>query len=83
MDTEPHSSQASSHLPLDPISGSTLLALDNARREDLRCRGTLRIGCREIDEQVLVDGFERGCVTGISAEEIDMGLVVSLPIFRF
>jgi hypothetical protein len=70
-------SQASSHFPLEPISGSTLFELEVARREELRRQGTLRTGCKEIDEQVLVHGFERGCVVGVSAEEVDTGLLVS------
>lgn len=75
----PHTSQASSHYPLDPITGTTLFGLETSRRENLRKLGTLRTGCREIDEQVLVDGFDRGAVVGISAEEVDTGMLVSLP----
>lgn len=78
--TEPQTSQAGEHPLPAPVSGSTLFALEGARRVDLGRKGTIRTGCKEIDEQVLVDGFARGCVAGISAEEIDMGLVVSLPI---
>ncbi|KAF2999520.1 hypothetical protein E8E14_002598 [Neopestalotiopsis sp. 37M] len=78
MDQEPSASQVSSHFPLEPISGSTLYNLEDARRQQIERRGTLRTGCNEIDEQALVDGFERGAVVGISAEEIDFGLVLSL-----
>jgi hypothetical protein len=79
MDQEPSASQVSSHFPLEPISGSTLYNLEDARRKQIERRGTLRTGCNEIDEQALVDGFERGAVVGISAEEIDFGLMVSSP----
>ncbi|ETS85000.1 hypothetical protein PFICI_03025 [Pestalotiopsis fici W106-1] len=78
MDQEPPVSQVSSHFQIEPISGSTLCNLEDARRHQINRRGTLRTGCTEIDEQVLVDGFERGAVVGISAEEIDFGLVLSL-----
>jgi hypothetical protein len=38
--------------------------------------GRIQSGCREVDEQVLVDGFERGSVVGISAEEEQMGTML-------
>lgn len=79
MDHEPQASQPSSVPPPvpAPICGSTLYELEGARREELQRAGTFRTGCREIDEQVLVDGLERGSVVGISAEELDFGLLVS------
>lgn len=79
MNSEPPASQASSHFSLGPISGLTLFELELARRERLSSWGTLRTGCSEVDENVLVQGFERGVVVGISAEEIDMGLLVRRP----
>jgi hypothetical protein len=34
-------------------------------------------GCRELDEYVLLGGFERGSVVGVSAEDEDVGMLVS------
>ncbi|KAI0130189.1 hypothetical protein BJ170DRAFT_305758 [Xylariales sp. AK1849] len=75
---EPRASQVSSHFPLEPISGSTMYEIEVGRREELKRKGSLRTGCREIDEQVLIDGFERGAVVGISAEDVDIGLIIAL-----
>ncbi|KAK8070936.1 hypothetical protein PG997_011139 [Apiospora hydei] len=75
----PQLSQASSHFPLEPVSGSTLFDVEVARREQLHRRGTLVTGCGEIDGQVLGGrGFERGSVVGISAEHMDTGLLIGL-----
>ncbi|KAI0138140.1 hypothetical protein F4776DRAFT_80541 [Hypoxylon sp. NC0597] len=75
----PPPSQASSHFPLlEPVSGATLFELEVARRERLKHRGRLRIGCDEIDGKVLLGGFERGEVVGVSAEEAEFGLLVGL-----
>ncbi|KAK8099296.1 uncharacterized protein PG998_012537 [Apiospora kogelbergensis] len=75
----PPASQASSHFPLEPVSGSTLFDVEVARREQLHRRGTLTTGCAEIDGQVLGGhGFERGSVVGISAEHMDTGLLIGL-----
>ncbi|KAI1852948.1 hypothetical protein JX265_012534 [Neoarthrinium moseri] len=78
MDAQPRASQASSHFPLDPISGSTLFDLETARRQGLTRRGLFGTGSKEIDEQVLVGGFERGQVVGVSAEEVDFALLLAL-----
>lgn len=74
---EPLLSQASSHSPLDPISGATLFEQEKKRRDELKARGNCLTGCRELDHEVLLGGFERGCVVGISAEEEEVGLLVS------
>lgn len=79
----PATSQASSHFPLDPVSGAVLFEQE-ARRRDLHnsCGRLLTTGCRELDTEVLCGGFERGCVVGISAEEGQgeggVGLVLAL-----
>ncbi|KAJ9155441.1 Fasciclin domain family [Pleurostoma richardsiae] len=78
MDEQPTLSQASSHLPLEPVSGIVLFRQETARREGLRARGNCRTGCRELDEHVLLGGFERGCVVGVSAEEEEIGLSIGL-----
>lgn len=84
VDSANHS-QASSHFPLDPVSGAVLFEQE-ARRRDLHnsCGRLLTTGCRELDVEVLCGGFERGCVVGISAEESQggegggVGLVLAL-----
>ncbi|KAK9416695.1 hypothetical protein SUNI508_09605 [Seiridium unicorne] len=78
MDSQSEPSQASFQYAPEPIAGSTLFEIETERRSEISRRGTLRTGCREVDEQVLVDGFERGAVVGISAEEIDTGLLLAL-----
>ncbi|KDN61040.1 hypothetical protein CSUB01_09435 [Colletotrichum sublineola] len=70
--------QASSHFALDPISAAVLCSQEVKRRDAAKKRGPLRVGCREVDEEVLVGGFERGTVVGISAESEQMGLLISL-----
>lgn len=73
----PHPSQTSSHAPLEPISGTTLLHAELHRRAALP--GPCATGCRELDEAALASGgFERGCVVGVSAEEDDVALVLGL-----
>ncbi len=68
----PPASQAGSHFPpADPVSGATLYELQVARREKLRRRSRVRTGCGEIDEAVLLGGFERGSVVGVCAEDGD------------
>lgn len=73
----PQPSQASSHFQLEPVSGATLFEQETRRRDALARRGRCLTGCCELDDQVLVGGFERGCVVGVSAEEDDVGLLVS------
>ncbi|OHW94255.1 hypothetical protein CSPAE12_07172 [Colletotrichum incanum] len=68
-------SQASSHFTLEPISAAVLCSRETKRRDAVNTRGSLRVGCREVDEEVLVGGFERGSVVGISAESEQMGLL--------
>lgn len=77
MGDEAPNSQASSHFVLDPVPGSVLLEQEVARRDGLRQRGNLMTGCQELDESVLSGGFERGCVVGLSAEDEEIGLLVS------
>ena len=73
----PQPSQASSHFQLEPVSGATLFDQETRRRDALARRGRCLTGCRELDDQALLGGFERGCVVGVSAEEEDVGLLVS------
>ncbi|EQB52124.1 hypothetical protein CGLO_08272 [Colletotrichum gloeosporioides Cg-14] len=69
-------SQASSHFPIEPISADVLLRRETKRRDALKKRGPVRVGCREVDEYVLMGaGLERGSVVGVSAESEQMGLM--------
>ena len=69
-------SQASSHFPIDPVDGRTLYRMEKAQRDRINSKGPCLTGCVDLDEQVLVGGFERGRVVGISAEDEHVGLVV-------
>ncbi|KAJ0162858.1 hypothetical protein CTA2_3904, partial [Colletotrichum tanaceti] len=72
-------SQASSDFALEPISAAVLCRRETKRRDAVRARGAVRVGCREMDEEVLLTGgFERGNVVGISSESEQMGLLMSL-----
>ncbi|KAL3301688.1 fasciclin domain family protein [Colletotrichum asianum] len=69
-------SQASSHFPIEPVSADVLLRRETKRRDALKKRGPVRVGCREVDEYVLMGGgLERGSVVGVSAESEQMGLM--------
>lgn len=63
--------------PLVPLPASVLLEQELARKERLWKKGNLTTGCRELDEYVLLGGFERGSVVGVSAEEEEVGMLVS------
>ncbi|KAF4822027.1 hypothetical protein CGCSCA5_v002685 [Colletotrichum siamense] len=72
-------SQASSHFPIEPVSADVLLRRETKRRDALKKRGPVRVGCCEVDEYVLMGGgLERGSVVGVSAESEQMGLIISL-----
>lgn len=63
---------------LVPISGATLFAQESTRRRNLRQKGAIPTGCPEIDDVLLLGGgFERGCVVGVSAEDVNFGVLVS------
>ncbi|KAI1434819.1 hypothetical protein GGR50DRAFT_687418 [Xylaria sp. CBS 124048] len=64
---------------LVPESGATLFRLEAERRKGLRQKGTIPTGCSEIDDVLLSGGgFERGCVTGVSVEVLDFGVLLGL-----
>jgi hypothetical protein len=65
------------------VSGATLFEQERRRRDGLKERGNCLTGCRELDHEVLLGGFERGCVVGLSAEEEEVGLLVSLHARTF
>ncbi|KAG7120818.1 hypothetical protein HYQ45_014719 [Verticillium longisporum] len=74
MADDPPPSQASSHFPIEPVSASLLAARERCRRDALWRRGAVVTGCWEVDEGALLGGLERGCVTGISAEDESFGM---------
>ncbi|KAI0975808.1 hypothetical protein F4678DRAFT_283304 [Xylaria arbuscula] len=66
---------------LAPVSGSILFGREIERRKKLRERGVISTGCSEIDDALLLGGgFERGCVVGVSSEEVDFGVLLGLQI---
>ncbi|RYP09466.1 hypothetical protein DL765_008416 [Monosporascus sp. GIB2] len=69
-------------LDLHPVSGAALYELEVSRRQRLGCgngRATLATGCAEVDDHVLLTGgFERGVVVGVSAAEVDFGILLGL-----
>ncbi len=64
-----------------PLPASLVLDQELARRELLSANGNLMTGCSELDDYLLLGGFERGSVVGVSAEEEEMGLLVSFLFF--
>ncbi|TLS21705.1 uncharacterized protein PpBr36_09181 [Pyricularia pennisetigena] len=80
IEAPPDASQASSHFPIDPVSGQVLFCREAARRDLLGERGNILSGCRELDVEALSGGFERGCVVGVSSELEDFGLLLGLQV---
>lgn len=69
-------SQASSHFQLEPIPAAILVDKEVKRRDAIALLGACKTGCRAIDEEVMLGGFERGSVVGISAEDEELGVQV-------
>ncbi|RYO90106.1 hypothetical protein DL766_002495 [Monosporascus sp. MC13-8B] len=69
-------------LDLHPVSGAALYELEVSRRQRLgrgNGRTALATGCAEVDDHVLLTGgFERGVVVGVSAAEVDFGVLLGL-----
>lgn len=77
MDTlQPPPPQASSHPPLEPVSASVLAQNEADRRDAVSRLGTCKTGCAIVDEDVLLGGFERASVVGVSAEDEEIGVQV-------
>lgn len=73
-------SQASSHFPIEPVSAAVLVDAEVRRRDALRALGCCKTGCADVDDYVLLGGFERGCVVGVTAEDEELGVLVSEKI---
>ncbi|RYP75194.1 hypothetical protein DL771_002519 [Monosporascus sp. 5C6A] len=75
-------------LDLHPVSGAALYDLEVSRRQRRRLgrgngngngKAALATGCAEVDDRVLLaGGFERGVVAGVSAAEVDFGVLLGL-----
>lgn len=81
MDAPPPFPQdaSSSPFPIEPpLPASLLLDQELARKEALAAKGNILTGCGELDDYVLLGGFGRGSVVGVSAEEEGVGLLVGL-----
>ncbi|KAK4240128.1 hypothetical protein C8A03DRAFT_13514 [Achaetomium macrosporum] len=73
------SSQASSDSEFHPVlDACTYAKLEGERRQHNVSKGNLMTGCRELDEYVLLGGFERGSVVGVSAEGEEVALTIGL-----
>ncbi|WZH48893.1 uncharacterized protein QYS62_010078 [Fusarium acuminatum] len=72
----PPPSQASSHPPLEPVSASILAQNEADRRDAVSRLGTCKTGCAIVDEDVLLGGFERASVVGVSAEDEELGVQI-------
>lgn len=69
-------------LEIEPVSAAVLESLEHERRDRVRRKGNCGVGCREVDERVLMSGLERGIVAGVSSETSseDFGLRVGFPL---
>jgi hypothetical protein len=77
MESPLPASQASLHFALDPIPASVLADKEARRRDAAVELGYCMTGCAVLDDEVLLGGFERGSVVGVSAEDEEMGVQAS------
>ncbi|KAH6956658.1 hypothetical protein DER45DRAFT_567647 [Fusarium avenaceum] len=77
---QPPPPQASSSPPLEPVSASILAQNEADRRDAVSRLGTCKTGCAIVDEDVLLGGFERASVVGVSAEDEELGVQLGLQI---
>ncbi|KAL7954100.1 hypothetical protein V8C34DRAFT_295293 [Trichoderma compactum] len=63
------------------VSASALASIEKRRRDFVRSLGPCPSGCEDLDAYVLLGGFERGSVVGISAEDEDgVGVTLGLQV---
>ncbi|KAL5091164.1 hypothetical protein Trisim1_003477 [Trichoderma cf. simile WF8] len=63
------------------VSASALASTEKRRRDFVRSLGPCPSGCEDLDAYVLLGGFERGSVVGISAEDEDgVGVTLGLQV---
>lgn len=79
------SSGSGAEWSIEPVSAAVLHSRETKRRDELLRRGPVRTGCDEVDEYILLGGFERGSVVGISAEDEVFGMRVKAgtPLLSF
>lgn len=67
-----------------PVPASVMVDRELARKKKpTQEKGNILTGCREIDEYVLLGGFQRGSVVGVSSEDDEMGVLVGfLPLLH-
>ncbi|KAH7185508.1 uncharacterized protein B0J16DRAFT_134530 [Fusarium flagelliforme] len=75
---QPSHSRESSHFLVEPISASILAGKEAHRRNAAALLGTCKTGCSVVDDDVLLGGFERASIVGISAEDEDLGVQLGL-----
>jgi len=73
---QPSHSRESSHFLVDPIPASILAEKEAHRRNAAVLLETCKTGCSVVDDDVLLGGFERASIVGISAEDEDLGVQV-------
>ncbi|KAM0357523.1 hypothetical protein ACHAPY_004766 [Fusarium culmorum] len=78
---QPPPPQASPHFPLEPIPASVLARKEANRRDAVALLGSYKTGCAVVDENVLLGGFDRASIVGVSAEDEELGVQVILLIF--
>ncbi|RGP68033.1 hypothetical protein FSPOR_5512 [Fusarium sporotrichioides] len=71
---KPPPSQPSSHFPLEPIPASVLAEKEARRRDAIALLGPCKTGCAVVDEDILLGGFDRASIVGVSAEDEELGV---------
>ncbi|PTD05029.1 hypothetical protein FCULG_00002452 [Fusarium culmorum] len=71
---QPPPPQASPHFPLEPIPASVLARKEANRRDAVALLGSYKTGCAVVDENVLLGGFDRASIVGVSAEDEELGV---------
>ncbi|KAI6778112.1 uncharacterized protein J7T54_001533 [Emericellopsis cladophorae] len=68
MDASSPQATSRTAFALEPIPANIIASNEIKRRDVNIDAGRLCVGCSEIDDQVLLGGFERGAVVGVSSE---------------
>lgn len=66
-----------------PVPATIIAELETRRRDANRMLGPCQSGCAEVDDYVLLGGFERGSVVGVSCEDERFGVTVGSRHFLF
>jgi hypothetical protein len=68
MDASSLRATSRTEFALEPIAATIIASNEITRRNANVDAGHLQVECSEIDDQVLLGGFERGAVVGVSSE---------------